>query len=259
MPSSSTATLQPIPTLRQYYAAESEKKKFVRQVFDDGAEDYDRVEKIMGLGTGSWYRRQALMRAGLRSGMRVLDVAVGTGLVAREAATVVGGPQLILGIDPSIGMLSRAVAALGIRAAMGIGERLPVADQTADFLSMGYALRHLTDLSTTFAEFYRALKPGGTVCILELTRPSGRFKMLLLKLYMRVLIPAMTRLTARRGHNSHKLWVYYWDTIVACVPPETVMDALKKAGFTDLSRHVELGLFSEYVGRRPFDELRAGL
>src|SRR5688572_11391454 len=73
----------PHPTLPRYYASDG-KRSFVRRIFNHTAGDYDRVEKMMALGSGSWYRRQALMRAGLVSGMRVLDVAIGTGLVARE-------------------------------------------------------------------------------------------------------------------------------------------------------------------------------
>jgi len=58
----------------------------VLDIFDRTAADYDRVERMMGLGSGSWYRRRALQGGGLRSGMRVLDIGAGTGLVARAAA-----------------------------------------------------------------------------------------------------------------------------------------------------------------------------
>src|SRR4051812_11244286 len=76
--------LAPHPTLPEYYESEATKRAFVRGIFDETAGDYDRVERVMALGTGPWYRRQALKRAGLVGGMKVLDVATGTGLVARE-------------------------------------------------------------------------------------------------------------------------------------------------------------------------------
>ena len=69
----------------------------MRDIFDSPPADYDRVERMMALGSGSWYRRGALERAGLGAGMRVLDVAMGTGLVAREAVALTGSPALVTG------------------------------------------------------------------------------------------------------------------------------------------------------------------
>src|SRR5437870_2580800 len=127
-------------------------------------------------------------------------------------------------------------------------------DQTAgdyfDFLSMGYALRHLSDLSITFREFFRVLKPGGRACVLEISRPKTRLRRAAIKAYMRWIVPAVTRLATRHA-DSQLLWQYYWDTIEACVPAETVTAALSAAGFEDASHHCDLGLFSEYFARKP--------
>ena len=87
----------------------------MRELFDQAARDYDRVESLMAFGSGPRYRRDALVRAGLASGMRVLDVAIGTGLVAREALRVVGPGGAVVGIDVSAGMLGRAAASLPVR------------------------------------------------------------------------------------------------------------------------------------------------
>ena len=247
---SPAAVLAPHPPIRGYYDAPDGKRPFVRQIFDDAAGDYDRVERLMALGSGPWYRRRALGRAGLAAGMRVLDVAAGTGLVAREAAALAGDGRLVLGIDPSAGMLAEAARAVpDVRFSLGTAEALPVADGSADFLSMGYALRHVSDLSVTFREFFRVLRPGGTACVLEITRPQGRVHMALLRLYMRRVVPGLTRLVARRG--ADRLWSYYWDTIEHCLPPDDILSAMRAAGFADVRRHVELGIFSEYVGRKP--------
>src|SRR2546428_14161610 len=90
----------PHPALPRYYDdGVSGKRSFVRRIFNQTAGDYDRVERVMALGSGSWYRRQALRRAGLAAGMRVLDVAIGTGLVAREEIDIAGDPRLVLGLD----------------------------------------------------------------------------------------------------------------------------------------------------------------
>jgi demethylmenaquinone methyltransferase/2-methoxy-6-polyprenyl-1,4-benzoquinol methylase len=242
--------LPPHPDLPKYYNPKAGKRDFVRKIFDDTAPDYDNIERLIGLGSGSWYRRRALERAGLTHGQLVLDVAIGTGLVAREACTITGSRQLVVGLDPSPGMLELATGALGIRPVVATGERIPFADNAFDFLSMGYALRHLSDLSITFAEFHRVLRPGGRLCILEITKPAGRAATLLLKFYMRSIVPGMARIIARRRSTSH-LWTYYWDTIAACVPPAAVQAALANAGFANVARHVELGIFSEYTATKP--------
>ena len=141
----------PHPPLPRYYPTEADRSRWVRGIFDRTAGDYDRVERVLGLGSGSWYRRQALRRAGLRTGMTVLDVGTGTGLVAREAATLVGDATRVTGVDPSSGMVGHARVPAGVRLLAGSAEAIPAADGTADFLSMGYALRHISNLRPAFA------------------------------------------------------------------------------------------------------------
>jgi len=67
---------------------------------------------------------------------------------------------------------------------------------------------------------------------------------------MRGVIPFLAGIAGNRRDTAH-LFKYYWDTIEACVPPESVMTALRQAGFTDARRYVEVGIFSEYTGRKP--------
>jgi demethylmenaquinone methyltransferase/2-methoxy-6-polyprenyl-1,4-benzoquinol methylase len=241
--------IAPHAPLRRYYPDERDRKSFVREIFDNSAADYDRVERTMALGSGSWYRRQALRRAGLKPGMKVLDVAMGTGLVAREAMALAGNSQLVFGVEPSAGMLAQAVRQLSIRAVRGTGEQLPLAADTFDFLSMGYALRHLSDLRAAFGEFYRVLKPGGTVCIIEISRPAGKISAAALRWYMKNMVPMLSRL-AGNSSQSPRLWQYYADTIEACIPPELVLDAMRDAGFVEVNRYVEWSVFSEYTGRK---------
>jgi demethylmenaquinone methyltransferase/2-methoxy-6-polyprenyl-1,4-benzoquinol methylase len=240
----------PHAPLPEYYGAESARRTWVRDIFNRTADDYDRVEAVMSAGTGPRYRRLALLRAGLTAGMQVLDVGTGTGLVAKQALRIVGERGTVTGVDPGIGMLSAGRFPAGIRAVAALGERLPFAAQRFDFLSMGYALRHVADISWLFAECHRVLKPGATVCVLEITRPAGRAANAMLKAYMRTIVPLITRVLARHVETA-TLMRYYWDTIEACVAPEVVLSALQAAGFECVERHVEIGIFSEYRGRRP--------
>ena len=243
--------LRPHADLDRYYGGgETGRRSFVRTIFDQTAGDYDGVERMMALGTGSWYRRRALERSGLAAGARVLDVAIGTGLVAREAIALAGSPGRVVGLDPSAGMLAQARRGLAVPVVLGTGESLPFADASFDFLSLGYALRHLADLRAAFAEFLRVLRPGGIVCVLEITPPRSGPQRALLRLYVRGVIPLLSRLTRRRRETA-LLWRYFWDTMAGCVPPDDVLAALAAAGFADAGRFVELGMFSEYTGRRP--------
>jgi demethylmenaquinone methyltransferase/2-methoxy-6-polyprenyl-1,4-benzoquinol methylase len=240
----------PHPPLRDYYSHEAERGGWVREIFDRTAGDYDRIERVMALGSGSWYRRNALSRAGLLPGMRVVDIGVGTGLTARQAADLVGAAGRVTGIDPSSGMLESAKVPPGVELLLGSAEAIPMEARTADFLCMGYALRHIADLPAAFLEFMRVLKPGGRICLLEITRPQGRVPRALLKSYMRGVVPFIAGVLGKNA-DSPKLMRYYWDTIDACVSPGEILQAIRDTGFVEVSRSVALGIFSEYRARKP--------
>ncbi len=240
----------PHPPLTKYYESEEDRRAWVGEQFDKTAADYDRIERILGLGTGPWYRRKMLEVAGLKPGMRVLDVGMGTGLVAKQAARLTGDASLITGVDPSPGMIRSARLPDGVTVIEGRAERIPVADSGFDFLSMGYALRHVSDMSVAFAEFRRVLKPGGKACIMEITPPKGKIGTALLKGYCKYVVPALARLVAR-DKDTAQLWRYYWDTVEACAAPELVMNTLQNAGFVNVRRNVDLGIFSTYLADKP--------
>ena len=239
----------PHTPLPEYYRDEADHQRYLRRIFDETASDYDRIERVLALGTGPRYRRMALQRAGLRAGDKVVDVGIGTGLVAREALALIGSTGSLVGGDPSPGMLGQ-VSLPGVQLKVGRAEQLPCDDNTADFLSMGYALRHVSDVGQTFAEFYRVLRPGGRLVILEISRAESSFGNALLKAYMRTLVPVIARVVARERGTS-ELWRYYWDTIEACIAPAQVVAALQAAGFTEVKRHKEVGIFSEYTAIKP--------
>ena len=239
--------------LTAYYANEQERAGFVREMFDSTAEDYDRMEHILGFGTGVMYRAEALERAGLKPGMRIVDVGVGTGLVARGAAKIVGDAALVTGVDPSPGMMANAKVPAGVKLVEGRAEAIPFADAHFDFLSMGYALRHISDLSAAFTEFNRVMKPGAKLCLLEITCPESTWGKFLLKIYMKGFVPLLALLVGRQK-NTRQLWRYYWDTIEACVPPKQVVATLEAAGFTHVRRHIEhkgLSILAEYQATKP--------
>jgi demethylmenaquinone methyltransferase / 2-methoxy-6-polyprenyl-1,4-benzoquinol methylase len=236
---------EPHLPLTAYYQTEQERQAYLKNIFDNTAPDYDRIERMMAFNTGSRYRRQALVRVGLQANMKVLDVGVGTGLVAAQACLLTGDPTCVTGVDPSTGMMAASNVRKGMVFIEGRAEALPFPDNHFDFLSMGYALRHISDLSKAFAEFERVRKPGGRLCILEMTKPQSGFATWLLKTYMRGVIPLLTRIVSKQK-DSKTIWRYFWDSIEACVPPERVMVTLRSAGLTQVNRHLEIGVFSEY-------------
>jgi demethylmenaquinone methyltransferase/2-methoxy-6-polyprenyl-1,4-benzoquinol methylase len=250
-PDGSPAAPQPLPPhppLSRYYGDERERRRRIEAWFDQAAPAYDWIGQAASLGSGHRYRRQALLRAGLAGGMRVLDVGCGTGVLAAHARGIVGPGGSAVALDPSLGML-RETGRRGVsRRVRALGEELPFADGSFDLLSMGYALRHVADLRAAFREYRRVLRPGGKVLLLEITRPEGRFSQRLARLFFGRLVPRLSRL--RGGRSTQELMEYYWDTIERCVPPATILAALEDAGFTQVGRRIEKGILSDYSAVR---------
>jgi len=242
-------SLAPHPTIEGHYREAAKRQEYVDSLFDHAAPHYDWICQVMSFGSGALYRRQALQRLGVRPGMAVLDVATGTGLVAREAVALAGGSGVI-GLDPSRGMLDEARRTVAAPLVQARGEGLPFADARFDALSMGYALRHVSDLFAAFREYHRVLRPGGRVLILEISRPASRLGLALARLYLKRLVPLVTRMGTGSA-DAQRLMDYYWDTIEHCVPPEAILDAMRRSGF-EATRRVQGGLLSEYVGVKAY-------
>ena len=77
-------SIRPHPVLPAYYQEAEQRPAFVRDLFNRTAPEYDRINRLFSFNSGAWYRGRVLRKAGMRVGMRVLDVAISTGLVARH-------------------------------------------------------------------------------------------------------------------------------------------------------------------------------
>jgi demethylmenaquinone methyltransferase/2-methoxy-6-polyprenyl-1,4-benzoquinol methylase len=164
--------------------------------------------------------------------MKVLDVACGPGLVAQCAVSLTGPSGSVVGLDPSAGMLLEAQKGPCRNLVRGVGENLPFPDESFDFLSMGYALRHVPDLHVAFAEYRRVLKPGGIVLLLEISRPRSALLFRLSRFYIKTVLG--TVFAAGTGNQDmKKLMAYWWETIEQCVPPETIIETLKASDFRE--------------------------
>jgi len=240
----------PHALLRGHYAHENERPQYVRALFDEAAPHYDWINRMMSLGSGEAYRRLALRRAGLRPGMRLLDIASGTGLVLRPASAIVGPTGLAVGIDPSLGMLRQSPAAQPVLLVQARGESLPLVSSAFDFVSLGYGLRHVADLDALFHECYRVLRPRGRLLVLEFSRPRSRIGLGLTRFYLKSIVPLVTRLVTR-SPSAEKIMRYCWDTVEHFVPPETVRETELRAGFVDVEQRGILGALCEFSATKP--------
>ena len=240
---------KPHSELLEHYSSPDQKQTFLRRIFDDAAPHYESIARLGFFGSGQWYRKDALRRAGLRPGMRVLDVASGTGPTARAIRDVIGDESLITCLEPSSGMMAESKKTLGCEHVQAMAEEMPFPDESFDFLTMGFALRHVDDLEAAFREYRRVLRPGAKALILELTIPQNPIARFLLKLYFKYTLPFVVRICTG-SKQAAQMMFYYWDTMETVVPPETVVQALKAAGFTRVERRVSIGLFSEYEATR---------
>jgi demethylmenaquinone methyltransferase/2-methoxy-6-polyprenyl-1,4-benzoquinol methylase len=231
----------PHPTLPEYYGDGEHRQEFLNGLFDRTASRYRAIDKATGFGMGLWYRRKGLRDAGLRTGMKVLDVACGPGLTTQSALELVGPTGHVIGLDPSTGMLHEAKKDRCGHLVQGVGEQLPFPEASFDFLSMGYALRHVSDLRQAFREYRRVLRPGGIALLLEVSRPRSAALLSVARFYIRTVLGG-TLAVATGNKEMRTLMRYWWDTMEHCVAPEAILSALGDAGF------VQCGLREQFDG-----------
>ena len=250
MMSQTDGRLVPHPPLKQFYENETQREEFVNRIFNDTAPKYDPINNILSLGSGNWYRKQALLRSGLSSEMDVLDVATGTGLVAESELSITGPKGSVIGLDRSYNMLTEVGNKLDISLVQGDANVLPFSDNSFHFLTMGYALRHVDDLKETFKEYFRVLKPGGILLILELMKPTNKIIYRMIRLYFRLMV-AVISMPGIGGKNEGKLIQYYWETINQFVGSSTIINTLSETGFDKVKSHQLFNFFTEFTAVKP--------
>lgn len=149
----------------------SERREHARALFAPLGTSYDRVGALLSFGQDPRWRRFLVSRLP-RDGGHVLDVATGTGLVAKA---LLDRGFRVTGLDQSPEMLARARARFGDRVELveASAESLPFPDAAFDHLTFTYLLRYVDDPGATLAELARVVRPGGTVAMLEFGLPRG--------------------------------------------------------------------------------------
>ncbi|MBU6448404.1 MAG: class I SAM-dependent methyltransferase [Rhodospirillales bacterium] len=242
--------MAPPDEITSYYAAPSRRHGAARSLFNRFARHYDLINHIFSLGSGAWYRRTCLRQAGVGPGAVVVDMAVGTGLLARQAQLLMQGRGTLVGVDLSEAMLDRAQKILCIPLLQATAEAVPLADGIADFVTMGYALRHLSDIGQALNESLRLLRPGGKLVLLEISAPSHPVVKFVAAAFVGGVLPTVSALAAR-NRQAKALMDYHWRTIAAYAPPEAVLNSMRHAGFQNATCASELDFFRFYTGQKP--------
>jgi len=152
-----------------------DKAALVRGVFDTVAGRYDLMNDLMSGGVHRVWKASLIDQLKPRAGMRLLDVAGGTGDIAMRYRDAGGGPVTVLDVNEqmlSVGRdraLDQGVTA-GMRWVVGDAEALPFADRTIDAYTIAFGLRNVTDMDRALGEARRVLKPGGCFLCLEFSR-----------------------------------------------------------------------------------------
>ncbi len=155
---------------------EDEKARRVGDVFRSVAPSYDLMNDLMSLGLHRLWKRFAIELAGVRPGSRVLDVASGSGDLARAFARRAGpaGQVVMTDINPAMLAVGRdRLVDDGViaPAALCDAEQLPFPDDTFDCVSVAFGLRNMTHKDRALSEMRRVARPGGRVLVLEFSRP----------------------------------------------------------------------------------------
>ena len=214
----------------------------VRAMFDRIAPVYDVMNRVFTMGLDGRWRRLAAAGA-VRPGDRVLDAACGTGDLAL-ADRKAGGE--VTGLDFSERMLERARRKSDqIEWVRGDVLALSFDDASFDAATIGFGIRNVDDLDAGLRELARVVRPGGRLAVLEITRPTGVLRPFF-RLWFDVLIPLAGKVLPGGAAYS------YLPASVRRFPgPDDLADALRRAGFADVSYRLLAGsIVSLHVGRR---------
>ncbi|TAL07471.1 MAG: ubiquinone/menaquinone biosynthesis methyltransferase [Chloroflexota bacterium] len=222
----------------------------VRTMFDQIAARYEPLNAVISGFQEPRWRRRLVSATGLGPGMRAIDVASGTGVVARDLARVVGPNGHVLGVDVSAGMLARArnrLPAVGhLEYLVADAMELPVEDATYDAATIAFGMRNLPDYGRGFAEMRRAVRPGGIVACLEIARPSGVIGRVG-RAWFEAVVPRIGQLAGQGD-----AYRYLVRSVRAYPPPEQIAAIMRDAGLVDVAwTPLTFGMVTLHTGRRP--------
>jgi demethylmenaquinone methyltransferase / 2-methoxy-6-polyprenyl-1,4-benzoquinol methylase len=230
--------------------AVSARTRHARALFAPLGPTYDRTSAILSLGQDPRWRRFLVSRVAAGPGDSVLDVATGTGLVARELIRRKGCS--VVGVDQSPEMLAAARQRVGasFAAVEGRAERLPFDDESFDALTFTYLLRYVDDPAETLRELARVVRPGGTIAGLEFGLPRGVWRGAW-ELYVRAILPLAGRAVSPAWYDVGRFLGGSIRDLYARLPLERQLELWRDAGIGDVRfRRLSLGGGIVVWGRR---------
>lgn len=231
---------------------ESAKAGMVRGVFDSVASKYDLMNDAMSGGLHRLWKREMVSMLGLKDGMKILDVAGGTGDIAfrmRDAANVdvtvcdINHAMLYEGVNRALDMNRRE----GLSWVCGNAESLPVPDNTFDIYTIAFGIRNVTHIDRALEEAYRVLKIGGRFLCLEFSHIENPLMAKAYDAYSFNIIPRMG------GALTGDAAAYqYLVESIRCFPPQReFVRMIEKAGFGNVTyRNMTGGVVALHSGRK---------
>ena len=233
-----------------YGTHDTAKTEQVRQMFDSIAPAYDFMNRAMTLGIDIWWRKLAVKRLKRLRPSRILDVATGTGDFAIQLNESLQ-PQHVTGIDLSQGMLDEAcrkVKEKGLESIITFEQgdcmALPMQDETFDAVTVAFGVRNFEHLQQGYREMARVLKPGGMLCVLELSTPTNPLIRWFYDLYSMHIIPWVGSLK-----SGDKTAYRYLPQSIAAVPQgDDMLQLMRNAGLRKtLYKRLTLGVCTIYT------------
>ncbi|WP_018145030.1 bifunctional demethylmenaquinone methyltransferase/2-methoxy-6-polyprenyl-1,4-benzoquinol methylase UbiE [Thioalkalivibrio sp. AKL6] len=211
---------------------ESEKASRVGEVFHSVASRYDVMNDLMSMGVHRIWKRYTLERTGVRPGMKILDLAGGTGDLAGAFAPRVGPKGQIVVCDINASMLEAGRDRMLDEGHVGNldfvqadAEQLPYPDDYFDRVTIAFGLRNVTRKERALAEMRRVIKPGGRVLVLEFSQPVAPLRPIY-DVYSFKMLPLMGKLVA----NDADSYRYLAESIRMHPDQETLAGMMRDAG-----------------------------
>ncbi|HEX4012068.1 MAG TPA: class I SAM-dependent methyltransferase [Solirubrobacteraceae bacterium] len=211
----------------------SPRKRHALQLFEGLPRGYDHVGAVMSFGQDPRWRRAMVDAVDPRPGQRILDVATGTGMVARELAR--RGAE-VTALDQSEAMLAvaRSRPHPGVRFVTGEAERLPYDDASFDALTFTYLLRYVDDPAATMRELARVVAPGGAIGMIEFGVPDNGALRALWRVHTRVGLPLIGRAVSTSWYEVGRFLGPNVERFYAAVPDLPAV--WRAAGIRDVGR-----------------------
>ena len=233
--------------------ATEEKADLVRGVFDSVASRYDIMNDLMSAGLHRLWKRYTVDQAAVRPGDVVLDLAGGTGDLARVFSRKVGADGHVVLADINAAMLKQGRSRLvdaGVAGNLSIAQvdaqNLPFEDGTFDCITIAFGLRNVTDKDAALRSMLRVLKSGGKAMILEFSEPARAIKPAY-DLYSFKVLPALGKLVAGDAGS----YQYLAESIRMHPDQETLKSMMEAAGFERCRYHnLAAGIVALHIGYR---------